>query len=146
MSLCRYNRPTLTAANHKRHCSTGWGDEIPSKERHFCPLAAILENTRDAIPLGRYVHRHTSCGHNSKWAFFELWHCSPANICSFRGLTSVLYIFICGDTSKTVVYSAPIKMSFHQRIFMPVEPFRTTPETLKGCDRSWTDVPTPVLI
>jgi hypothetical protein len=32
--------------------------------------------TCDAIPLGRYGLRHISCGHNSKWAFFELWHCS----------------------------------------------------------------------
>jgi hypothetical protein len=34
------------------------------------------KQTCDAIPLGRYVLRHTSCGHNSKWAFFELWQCS----------------------------------------------------------------------
>jgi hypothetical protein len=31
--------------------------------------------TCDASPLGRYGLRHTSCRHNSKWAFFELWEC-----------------------------------------------------------------------
>jgi hypothetical protein len=30
----------------------------------------------DAIPLGRYGLRHSSPGHNSKWASFELWQCS----------------------------------------------------------------------
>jgi len=28
----------------------------------------------DAILLGRYSLSHTSCGHNSKWAVFEMWH------------------------------------------------------------------------
>jgi hypothetical protein len=52
----------------QRGKTTGRGDAIASKEqRHFSPLVAILEKKAcDAIPLGRYGFRHTSCGHNSK--------------------------------------------------------------------------------
>jgi hypothetical protein len=31
---------------HGRGKTTGWGDAVASKERHFSPLAATLENTR----------------------------------------------------------------------------------------------------
>jgi hypothetical protein len=33
-------------AFQERGKTTGWGDAIPSKERHFSPLTAILENRR----------------------------------------------------------------------------------------------------
>jgi hypothetical protein len=33
--------------------------------------------TYDAILLRRYGLRLTSCGHNSKWALFDLWYCRP---------------------------------------------------------------------
>jgi hypothetical protein len=46
--------------------TTDQGNAVTSEEQQFSPLAAILENTHDAIPLGRYGVRHTSCGHNSK--------------------------------------------------------------------------------
>jgi hypothetical protein len=37
------------------------------------PHGHFIKWTCDAIPLGRYGLRHTSCGYNSKWPFFELW-------------------------------------------------------------------------
>jgi hypothetical protein len=40
------------------------------KQRHLFPLAAILENRRVTPFHCRYGVSHTSCGHNSKWAFF----------------------------------------------------------------------------
>jgi hypothetical protein len=43
--------------------TTGRGDAIASKERHFSPLAAILENRR--VTLFHWVDM-VSCGHNSK--------------------------------------------------------------------------------
>jgi len=65
VSLFRLNRPILAVTNQKWRCSTGRGDENGSREqRHFCPLAAILENTCDASRLSRYGHRDTSCGRN----------------------------------------------------------------------------------
>ena len=50
---------------------------------------------------------------------------------------------------KFVVYSAPIQndeQSIFHRTFMPVTPFATAAEPLKGCDSPWTDVPVHSLI
>jgi hypothetical protein len=43
---------------------------MASKERHFSPLANILENRRDAIPLGRYGLGHTPVGIIQNERFF----------------------------------------------------------------------------
>jgi hypothetical protein len=63
------------------------------------PCHGHLENRHDTIPLGRYGLGQTSCGNNSKWAFFELWHCSSKGaICWYVGtfymtqILSLLYI------------------------------------------------------
>jgi hypothetical protein len=46
------------------------------------------------------------------------------------------------------MYSDPIQNeeTFHQNIFMPVEPFATTPGPLKECNSPWSDISMRVLI
>jgi hypothetical protein len=57
-------RPPKPLCNHIKRTT------LLSSSGHF------RKQTREAIPLGSYGLRPTSCGPNSKWAFFELWHFS----------------------------------------------------------------------
>jgi hypothetical protein len=41
-----------------------------SDQKNDTSLGHFWKQTCDTIPVGRHGLRHTSCGHNSKWAFF----------------------------------------------------------------------------
>jgi hypothetical protein len=52
LSLFMQNHPILTVAIHKWHCSTGRGNKIGSKQRHFCPPCGhFRKQTCDVVTL-----------------------------------------------------------------------------------------------
>jgi hypothetical protein len=74
----RRTLPQLEKYNFSGQRKTHWPGRCNRiKRTTFLPSRGhFRKQTCDTIPLGRYGLRHSSWGHNSKWAFFELWHCS----------------------------------------------------------------------
>jgi hypothetical protein len=74
----------------------GWCNHIKRTTTLLPSRSHFRKQTCDAIPLGRYGLRHTCCGHNSQWAFFELWHCSCRGV-----IYPQCFLTFCGNNSAS---------------------------------------------